>query len=1252
MNAMPRQNTNQPPVDPRRIIVDHIIKDCYSKYETINGERVPEIKYNTHLNAREYSQYPQRPPPDGLSPAQIGQVKSRILVVCTKHSGRVLLQKGKYNDDKRIYQIGRTWDLEELKCINRLGPDSLILLLNKDYYWRSGEGRERMHTFIHHLVLIYHKFTGRYPELRGITLAELGMGGSLKSPPKQSVEHRPPPPPPQPKVRDQAAIYRDLDFTANGKLPMKPMQVMDVDRPLKTAAQAVVAQHEITTISSPNRSKFLQDAFFNSPSAETRELQQQSLVPVVAAATAATTAAATAAALGTAAVISKSAQPPSSQTMPKVRSSESASAIPFPKARSKPSSPERPMAKAITVETTQETSTSATGADGSETDLTFTRNKSIGPTPNLAHSPSKSVNPLERQLTQENAIERRGILLPLRKSTTIEDYQAEEATLLDASSGEKPLANLRLGRESMRSSRPPSTINDSAIDSSIREIEDFMDSQFGSQRKFEPGHRKNVLLQFRAEDFEDAASSFSAGSSLMEKAATPVSEVESVSASSYKLQTDPEVDELLDEIGWKVTESSEVLSNQLTKELSRMKRKNVAELINMDYGKDKLSNEGKVSADEVSNLIYVFKKMEVGFQKIAPQISDLERNSKGLQVEAVNNKILFNDLNEILNKVKVNTSDLQLVSNYNDFDDLSQIPLLELKLVALFDALRAIAPKDSGDGLGQMKALKQYQERYEMVSSSFISRFAAFIHEKFSACIALLSKDIDNLFPRTILTSLSELTYYIGVGFFVKNISETDAQTLNDNFNLLLIDFLSKYFVSRLKLAKDSQKSKASNRLSQGFESIDGLGKRRSSRFGSTRLISRLSTGTEEQVKTKAPPVVELGKETTYDPRTIMRMVQENRELILVLQFFCCNFFHSNFTDEFSEFIKSNTFDDRVAYFKSPDVYLIDYKINSNELLQNMTAVFGSYINKFVKTFTPADLQVPQLLIELYKLLSDARAQYQDFVAYSFLRKLIDRYKNIWLKFVANNVSVLQNSDIRAKSLLLPGVKNLNVIILTTETTLQDNNVDAEDENTSEVLQMISDSYRQLTDAIVDLFGREDPLLKYNSHDEKERAHRNVAILQNLFSVLQQLEGFNSTPTTLAMRESLDPVFQRVQNEYIKYLLHRFFGKMLDFVTTNTEADVNAKKKDSKILIKALASSHSQKEMTAKVSEIHHKLERHFLTSNTVSEHDLLALMWKSTESQVVELFLKFLGYARAIDRDVDECVTVPAIRNLFKSTR
>ena len=163
----------------RRLVADKLIADCYSKrIIDRSGKPCVETSYQTHVSIKEYSSFPSRPPPDNLPPNQIGTVKDRVLVLCIKYSGRVLIQKGKYNENKDVYQIGRTWDMDELKTITKCGNDGIILTLNKDYYWSIEGGMERTWKFARFLTNAYGGFMGRYPTLNGFSIEDFKLSSS------------------------------------------------------------------------------------------------------------------------------------------------------------------------------------------------------------------------------------------------------------------------------------------------------------------------------------------------------------------------------------------------------------------------------------------------------------------------------------------------------------------------------------------------------------------------------------------------------------------------------------------------------------------------------------------------------------------------------------------------------------------------------------------------------------------------------------------------------------------------------------------------------------------------------------------------------------------------------------------------------------------------------------------------------------------------------------------------------------------
>ncbi|ODQ79823.1 hypothetical protein BABINDRAFT_161511 [Babjeviella inositovora NRRL Y-12698] len=226
-----------------------LIKYCFSGRDGLGNLHE---SYITHVRIIEDSHYPYDVPP-ATSAAK--NKKQRVLVLGVKKSGRVHIHKGRQNDDG-TFQIGRTWDLEELKQITKLDSFSgFQMTIGKTYYWETNSPLERM-VFCKTIIQNYMKYTGgRIPELKGWDLATfhletlrpgtaeksvdkgkyvvLGSTAPVREPTvrraKEEVQlKKKPTQPGSPKT--PGALYGGIDFTVNGTLPMKPMVEMIVDR--------------------------------------------------------------------------------------------------------------------------------------------------------------------------------------------------------------------------------------------------------------------------------------------------------------------------------------------------------------------------------------------------------------------------------------------------------------------------------------------------------------------------------------------------------------------------------------------------------------------------------------------------------------------------------------------------------------------------------------------------------------------------------------------------------------------------------------------------------------------------------------------------------------------------------------------------------------------------------------------------------------------------------------------------------------
>lgn len=1258
MGAPQAQPPPRMPVDPRKIIVDQIIRDCYSKIIVSEGRNVPEIRYNTHLNIREYSLYPLQPPPSDIPPSQIGSVKNRILVVGTKSSGRVLLQKGKYNDVKHVYQIGRTWDLDELEGIEKLTPDSMILQLNKMYYWKSGEGPDRMMRFIHHLCQIYSKFTGRYPALKGISLQELNLpplGNQSVQPSKTSVApsntgiSASKTPLQQPanisantstQSYDPSQLYKDLDFTANGKLPTKPMVVMDVDRPgLKTSlaetnsvitedlasktAGSVRASHPYSQFSQLHLDEAAFDAnettdshsFVFSPGDEKTKTQEN-----------------------------VASMPSISEYSSKVGGADS------PLKNYKPQSTSQ--GKRVGTEPIEQSAAAGDALreqlEGNETQESL--NFQFKPQTDTSLPTQREQTPPPADDEIEEVFEAVTPEQPrkFRMPSIPGGFPADEAPVEREEQEEDTSQAI-----SESTQLAPET---NGIDSSIKEIEDFMESQLtsGANRNVsdEPlitpaQSRGNVGSEY---SFRNPLFTDSLKSPILEDVGTPPSEVQS-QKNDLKVLVDPEIEDMLDEVQYNVLDSSDDFIKKLTRELDQIKRKNIEELTNLDFGKDSLSNEVENASGEVDNLIGIFKRMEINFNMLAPRINHLENDSKGLQVTSINKKILFNDLNEILNKVKVNNSDLLLISKYQDFDDLHSIPTLEKKLSILYEALGAIGSDNNEDDLSSMQALKQFQDKNAVTASAFIQHFRNFFTNELAVTVDGLTKDLANLFPMNILVSFKVFLAYTGITCFIKCLSEKDLRLIGDDADGYLANFLDQYLSQRLKHFRTAVSESQNNRSSSGFDSMSALRKTKLSRFGSQRLIHRLANHSEGEKKKESSHLAKSSSSSLGEPKMIMRMVHETQELILVIQYFIGTIFHHRPFEDFTEYIKSHPLKNRIGLFDNPNLDLVNYKTSSNDLLRSMTTIFGNYISRLIKSLTPKEVILPELLVELTRLIFSSGEKDQDFVCFSFLTKLSERYKSMWKRFITTQVDLLNKSDIRARVGILPAVKNLNEIVVSTELSLSEAGVHRDNATLKDIEDMVKESYRELTVGAVELFARDDPLLKSNAHDEKERAHRNVSVLKNIFVVTQQLNDLKTSSNTHYMKSELSKIFDKTQRHYLDYLLHKSIGKIIEFNNAADHKEGTSKhKKDEKIFIRSILSSYTSKEVQQKIADTHRRLEKHFITNEDVSEEELVKKLWTAIEYDYITIFQKFDRTIKQVDRDFEFNITPTELRRLFAS--
>lgn len=1239
-----------------KTVANKIREDCYNKIISDNGHQVRETSFIQHVQIKEYSQFSANPPPANLPIQQLGSVKDRILVLCSRYSGRVLLQKGKFNAQKNQYQIGRTWDLDELKAITRAGPDGFILSLNKEYYWKSNDGYEKLERFIKNLTKTYSNFMGKYPVLNGWSIADLGLpevpikksfGNSnsqevltpqpdaqlLKS---KSLKRKNLPNPVLPVLPVQPTqplrqgsqssdrkfltlsatqqaneLYKDMDFTSNGQLPMKPMKVLGRSAEM---SQTSLPESAITILS-------------NEDSAET----------------------------------------PSMGSHPYRKNNAST--------------------KSDAEITNDSQSFIFNVAD--EQPLPVSLPKQRNSAANTRKESRNFSEPLEATAALHLQLEEKLSRPPAIGNRLSNDFGIEE---VDDTDNEKQ-HSFEIIDDDTDDIREvsQSTKEIGAIDSSIQEIEEFMDLQlnFSSRNKSISGTSKPkpindaeviVVDSLDADVLDDRSFMTTENDGLGATREDLDIETElNITKKTQVLQQekDAEIEELLEELQWDVEDDGDTLVKKLTGELNKLKFNNVKELISLDFSGDSMKDDLTSSLNEVENVNYIFKRMEIDLKNLNGDINTIENNSQGLQVKSVNKKILYNDLKSILDKVSVSARDLVSIENFNEFEMVNKLSALEAQVLNLYNALETIRQDENSfnesdsNHFNAMSTLKQYLTNYEAVAQKFVNNFISFFHKQFTNTIKQL-ESLDRVYPKSLMMELNSLTIFSSFTFFLKEVSHSEFNNLKNFISSTLSEFLEKLLNSRIRSIKyaDSAVTPKIPDVPKFENNSDqmSLKKSRTLRLSvrKDKLIGKLGLGDDSNSSspknsTPSSPnpnmlnndkmISSLSYNGIEDTKTIVDLINDAKDMSVILSHFLGQVLHyENDVYDLNDFIRLNPFEKRMEML---DQTSIDVGTNnySSELVTSLTSVFGNYTNLFIKKIYPVDYNIAVLLVYLETLSKDSHELNHDFFVFNFLKKVVDKYKSNWSKIVKTHVDAINKASVSAKSGILPCIKNVNQFFHLTESTLDKPSRLYGDLDESEVKLLLNSSYKDLIEACIHLFAKNDPLLKNSEFDEKEKNYRNVSIMQNIFSMLEQFVMFNNERTMRA-KGQLETVFKKVQDTYFNKLLHHNLGKIVEFVT-NFEAlnDNNVKaKKYSKKTVKTILSGYTIKDLGLRVSEIRRKLEKHFISGNSMFEKDLLDKLWSDMEKQLVNYFARLDNILTQDYSDIEFHISKQEIHSIFRS--
>lgn len=691
-----------------------IITHCFSKNDPKTG--LPISTYITHVRIIEDSRYPSSRAPKN---SPLINKKKRFLIVSARSNGAGMqLHKARENSNGS-FQIGRTWDLKELTCIERdlEQPEGFLFTMGKKYYWETNSAKERT-IFIKSLVKIYmDNSAGRIPQLINWDLSMFYLdensyqravvSGSVR--PQQQQQQQ------QQKQQQQHQQQNKPVMLPNAIPP--PDNAEPIQKYVQTQTQAQSKHVTSQKSGGLNNAPYSQSTTVAQLS---KSLTSQTPVQVHTA----------------------SKSPTRSQDSSTGDVSQQTSKIGSQSSKINSNTDETATASSIP---------SVSKSEGKDTFLEELNTVLTSPAQNVDFAVCrKSYQEVEMETDPKADDEEQE---PEENFGEHEDqYDEEDFTELYRSNSDiqTPID----GDTTMRSQ------NDTYGDEDTNEL------------SFEKGDeiRYSQLLDGdQQHDYHEVSTIQEETSTRLihEGDATELNtDVKQTEGEMYPSTTDGQaLIESLDEINWEVDDDASRLLDKLQNKLAETEYIFNKELLKLSGASKDLSpyeNRVFVECDKLDPTLSFFS-MELA--SVSQDIEFVESQANGLQVEAANKKMLWKELSDILSSVSVDESSLrELLSLPISERNLGRIEQL---LFGLYTALKAIRGDETEQeyNLGEIRALKERRQAYERVTALFLKRVVDEMDKKF------INIDHGETSDEQLNTMLSRMLSYSSLTLFCKDVS-------------------------------------------------------------------------------------------------------------------------------------------------------------------------------------------------------------------------------------------------------------------------------------------------------------------------------------------------------------------------------------------------------------------------------------------------------------------------------------------------
>ncbi|KAE8146160.1 exocyst complex component Sec3-domain-containing protein [Aspergillus avenaceus] len=700
-------------------------------------------------------------------------------------------------------------------------------------------------------------------------------------------------------------------------------------------------------------------------------------------------------------------------------------------------------------------------------------------------------------------------------------------------------------------------------------------------------------------------------------------------------------DDILTDLGWngRLNDEKKIedLEADIRREIGRVEATSWLGNLEQQEGKidqlAKLIDKTVEECEELDNLLTLYSHE---LNTLHDDVAYIETQSQGLQVQTANQKLLQNELQNLLKTLSISSVDLRSLkeASLSNPDGLRDT---EIALSTLYKAMLMIdsdiwqnkrrlvdAAGDHGSvgvyadtEIGQMRAIKEKKEEYRSQSRQFLQRLKQFMaiayrvaEQKRVDAAANTAKDPMKLNSEAREYFRRELWMYSALMLFAREVSGAEWHGL-----INLYEQQAKHpYQSEFRDNGFAWKKAAKKPTGEEYELLFTHQEKEKENEGITLAARKLTVKRGKTIRAAAG-LKSFGEKHhgRLDPfEAFAGALRESLNMISEEQNFLVHFFHLSSLShvDFPDIVASANPDERrppdfgVKQLHDPDRGLAR---KVEQIMDELFSFWPNDMQNLVDWAIKTDpLQGIGILFALEKAIMDLEDTSQDFIIHS-LQKLHSRLIGLFNRFVDEQIRGIEDTKVKINK--RKGVISFMRVFPHFSTAVE-NMLSQPSQEFCDIRISVNEAYNRINRAMwesLKFIAKEAPgqpngvAATSGDPEDKEALNYHILLIENMNHYIEEVD-IRGLPVLEKWLQRAYQDFQEHMNLYLDSVIHRPLGKLLEFVetaenmlaATSNPTDISSRPSHSRSVAKKVLATYDAKEMRRGVESLRKRVEKHF----------------------------------------------------------